>query len=58
MAEPIRRVADTYLKDRIEVQVESTALTVSHIEQKALLVPERFKIDALTRGQLLNQVII
>lgn len=49
MPPPIVAVAERHLVDPIEVQVERAALTVEHIEQRALLVPERYKADALTR---------
>ncbi|MEZ4337700.1 MAG: DEAD/DEAH box helicase [Sandaracinaceae bacterium] len=49
MPEPIARVAETHLRAPIEVQVEREALTVHHITQRALLVPERHKADALVR---------
>ncbi|MBX3276247.1 MAG: DEAD/DEAH box helicase [Sandaracinaceae bacterium] len=49
MPEPIARVAEAHLREPIEVQVEREALTVHHIEQRALLVPERHKGEALTR---------
>jgi len=49
MPDPIRHVAEARLPDPIEIQVEGQALSVDHITQKALLVPERFKLDALQR---------
>ena len=49
MPRPIRRVADAYLTDPVEVQVESRALTVDHIEQRGMIVPERNKLEALER---------
>ncbi len=49
MPAPIVAVAEEHLKDPIEVQVEREALTVHHITQRALLVPERHKADALVR---------
>ena len=49
MPEPIRRVANTHLRDPLEVQVESRALTVEHIEQRWVRVPDRYKLEALVR---------
>ena len=49
MPNPIRRLAATYLRDPIEVQVESGALTVEHIEQHWIRVPQQFKLDAAVR---------
>lgn len=49
MPDAIRVVAEERLRDPVVVQVERSALTVDHIEHRALLVPERFKLDALTR---------
>lgn len=49
MPDPIREVAESRLNDPVEVQVETRALSVGHIEQRALLVPARHKLDALTR---------
>lgn len=49
MPREIRRVASAYLKNPVEVQVENGAHAVDHIEQGAMLVPRRFKMDALVR---------
>lgn len=49
MPPPIRAVAQKHLREPIEVQVERRALTTAHIVQRALVVPERHKIDALVR---------
>lgn len=49
MPEPIRRVASKHLKEPLEIQVESHALTVEHIEQRAVRVPDRYKLEALVR---------
>lgn len=49
MPEPIRRVASTHLTDPLEVQVESRALTVDHIEQRWVRVPDAYKLEALVR---------
>ena len=48
MPAPIRRVAMT-LSDPVEILVESRALSVEHIEQHWIKVPERHKFDALVR---------
>ena len=49
MPEPIRRVANRYLKDPVEVQVEEKALTVEHIQQRYVVAPARHKLEALQR---------
>jgi ATP-dependent RNA helicase DeaD len=49
LPQQIRRIADKYLSDPVEIQVESSSLSVDHIEQKWIRVPERFKLDALER---------
>lgn len=49
MPAAIRRVANKYLRDAVEVQVESGRLTVEHIEQRWVMVPGRHKVDALIR---------
>jgi len=49
MPPEIRRVAAEHLRDPIEVQVESQAMTVDHIEQRWMRVPARHKLDALGR---------
>jgi ATP-dependent RNA helicase DeaD len=48
MPEPIRRVA-MRLADPVEIQVEDRALSVEHIDQHWIKVPERHKLDALVR---------
>ncbi len=48
MPEPIRRVA-MQLSDPVEIQVEDRALSVEHIDQHWIKVPERHKFDALVR---------
>ncbi len=48
MPEPMRRIAQG-LADPVEVQVEDRALSVGHIEQFWIQVPERHKLDALVR---------
>ncbi|MBX3246641.1 MAG: DEAD/DEAH box helicase [Myxococcales bacterium] len=49
MPEPIRRVAAKHLQTPREIQVESSALSVGHIDQRYLVVPQRNKADALAR---------
>jgi len=49
MPDAIKRVAMKYLKDAVEVQVESGALTVTHIAQRWMLVPDKHKPEALAR---------
>ena len=45
----IRRVAHKHLKNPVELQVETRALSVGHIQQHWIQVPERFKLDCLVR---------
>jgi ATP-dependent RNA helicase DeaD len=49
MPDPIRRLASTWLRDPAEVQVEGRALTVEHIAQQHVVVPQAHKVDALVR---------
>lgn len=50
MPPPIQRVAEKYLKNPVNIQVEdSGGLHVDHIEQRAIVVAHRDKIDALVR---------
>ena len=49
MPPPIRKVAEAYLKDPVEVQVEQTVLTVDHIDQHWIWVPYYHKPEALQR---------
>ncbi|MEO0601714.1 MAG: DEAD/DEAH box helicase, partial [Myxococcota bacterium] len=49
MPPEIRRVAEEHLTDPVEVQVETRAMTVDHIDQQWMRVPARFKLDALGR---------
>jgi ATP-dependent RNA helicase DeaD len=48
MPEPIRKVA-LRMADPVEIQVEDRALSVEHIDQHWIKVPERHKLDALVR---------
>ena len=49
MPSEIRRIAQAHLRDPTEVQVEGSALTVDHIDQQWMRVPQRFKVEALRR---------
>jgi len=49
MPPPIKAIVDQRVPEHEVIQVEETALSVNHIEQRALLVPDRFKVDALAR---------
>lgn len=49
MPREVRRIAERYLKEPINVQIERKTLTVPTIEQFYLNVSERQKTDALTR---------
>ena len=45
----IRQVAETYLKNPCEVRIAAKTATVTHTTQRAYLVHDRGKLDALTR---------
>ena len=47
--EPIQRVSKRFLHDPVTLQVESRSLSVDHIEQFWIRVPQRRKLDALLR---------
>ena len=49
MPDPIRRIANTHLRDPQEVQVEGRSLSVDHIAQQHVVVPFQHKLDALVR---------
>ncbi|MBT3221201.1 MAG: DEAD/DEAH box helicase [Proteobacteria bacterium] len=49
MPQQMRAIAEAHLTDPLEIQVEDQALTVDHIEQRWMCVPERRKIDSLAR---------
>jgi ATP-dependent RNA helicase DeaD len=49
MPPAIQKVATTYLKDPVVVQVEGKALSVDHIEQRYVVVPSNRKLEALIR---------
>ena len=47
--QPIRRLADTFMHDPIEIQVRAATLTIDTVEQYYVEVPDREKPDALVR---------
>ncbi len=49
MPDAIRKVARAHLTEPLELRVETGALTVEHIQQQWIRVPERNKLDALVR---------
>lgn len=50
MPAQIRRIADAYLQDPLSLEVEASAgPTTEHINQRFVVVPDRFKLDALCR---------
>ena len=49
MPKPIRKVAETYLKNPCEVRIEAETATVDNIEQRACVLHGHDKLDALTR---------
>jgi ATP-dependent RNA helicase DeaD len=49
MPQPVRRIADRYLREPVEVEIKHRTLTVPTVEQRFLRVPERQKLEALTR---------
>ncbi len=49
MPEQIRRLAQAYLRNPVEIQVEDEALSVGHIDQSMIRVSERDKQAALLR---------
>ena len=54
MPDAIRRIAEQHLVEPVEVQVEDSAMTVSHIDQVWMRVPRRHKLEALERVLLAN----
>lgn len=52
MPGPIRKIADNYMKDPVEVKIKSKEMTVENIDQYFVKAHEREKFDVLTR--LLN----
>jgi len=49
MPRPIQKVAATHMKDPSEVRIKAETVTVEHTEQRACLVHNHDKLDALTR---------
>jgi len=49
MPAPIKRIAQTYLKDPVEVAIKSTTTTAANIRQRYWSVSGVHKLDALTR---------
>jgi ATP-dependent RNA helicase DeaD len=49
MPAPIRKVADTYLKDPARIKIASKTATVERVEQKYWVISGTNKLDALTR---------
>lgn len=49
MPKPIRRIAQTYLKDAVEVTVKQKTATAEKVRQRYLLIGNHQKLDALTR---------
>jgi ATP-dependent RNA helicase DeaD len=47
--QPIRRLADTFMHDPIEIQVRAATLTIDTVEQYYVEVPDREKPDALVK---------
>jgi ATP-dependent RNA helicase DeaD len=49
MPPPIRKVAKAHLNKPKEIHVESAQLSVDHIQQRVLVVPQKYKVEALLR---------
>src|SRR5690606_41203850 len=49
MPPQIRRIAQTYLKDPVEVSIKATTTTATRIRQRYWMVSGVHKLDALTR---------
>jgi len=49
MPPPIRRIAQTYLKDPVEVSIKAKTTTATNIRQRMWMVSGLHKLDALTR---------
>ena len=49
MPQQIRRIAQTYLKDPVEIAIKSTTTTAANIRQRYWMVSGVNKLDALTR---------
>ncbi|WP_133498810.1 DEAD/DEAH box helicase [Cognatilysobacter terrigena] len=49
MPPPIRRIAQTYLKDPVEIAIKATTTTAANIRQRYVPVSQHHKLDAITR---------
>ncbi|TZF88075.1 DEAD/DEAH box helicase, partial [Cognatilysobacter lacus] len=49
MPAPIRRIAQTHLKDPVEIAIKSTTTTAANIRQRFVSVSGHHKLDAITR---------
>ncbi|GAB1595736.1 DEAD/DEAH box helicase [Lysobacter claricitrinus] len=49
MPPPIRRIAQTHLKDPVEIAIKSTTTTAANIRQRFVSVSGHHKLDAITR---------
>ncbi|MCB9665778.1 MAG: DEAD/DEAH box helicase [Alphaproteobacteria bacterium] len=49
MPDEIRRVAGTHLRDPVELQLDDDGPRVDHVPQQWMRVPQRHKLEALTR---------
>ncbi len=49
MPAPIRRIAETYLSDPLEITITRRAATAENISQRFLMVSQHQKVEALTR---------
>jgi ATP-dependent RNA helicase DeaD len=49
MPPPIKRIAQTYLKDPVEVAIKAATTTATNIRQRMWMVSGMHKLDALTR---------
>jgi ATP-dependent RNA helicase DeaD len=49
MPEPIRRIAQTYLKEPVEISIRTATTTATSIRQRLCWVGAHHKLDALTR---------
>ena len=48
MPRPVRRIAERYLKNPVNIEIQHKTMTVPTVEQRYLNVPERQKLDVLT----------
>jgi ATP-dependent RNA helicase DeaD len=49
MPTPIRRIAQTYLRNPAEITIASKTRTATTVQQRCLVIPPQNKLDALTR---------